>query len=145
MRSHRVGQGGVGAAAGLSAPQSWGNVVSYRKEVKPMRTRYWVALAALAVLLTATLAGDALAQSTGRGYLAYSGDYDVWTIRVTPGYWYTVWMRADDSWVDFDLVGVCSSTSSGPYEACSFFAFDSTYYIRVVSARGFGWYTIGIH
>lgn len=151
MRDQEVRQGGVGVTAGLNAPQLRGNVVSYRKEVKPMRKRYWVALAALAVLLTATLAGDAWAQSTGRGCLVGTGDYDIWTIRVSSGYTYTVWMRADNSWVDFDLYVydpygnlVCSSTSSGPYEACTFFAWYSTYYAKVVSVRGASCYTIGI-
>lgn len=152
MRSQRFEQGGVGAAVELSVQQPQGNVVNYRKEVKPMRTRYWIALGVLTVLLTAALSGDVAAQSTGQGYLSGTGDYDWWTIRVTPGYWYTVWMRADNSWVDFDLYVydpfgnlVCSSTSPGPYEACSFFAWYSTYYAKVVSARGYGWYTIGIN
>lgn len=153
MRSQKgVGQVGVGAAAELGARQLQGNVVNDRKEVKPMRTKYWIALAVLTVLLTATLAGDSWAQSTGRGCLVGSGDYDIWTVRVTSGYTYTIWMRADYSWVDFDLYVydpywnlVCSSTGSGPSEACSFFAWYSTYYAKVVSASGSSCYTIGIY
>lgn len=120
-----------------------------------MRTRFWIAIGALMALLIATLNGDTAAQSTAMGYLSGAGDYDWWTIQVTPGYCYLIWILADQS-VDFDLYVydsfgnlVCSSTGPGAYEACSLCAWSpgpvyNIYRAKVISVRGAGWYTIGV-
>ncbi len=98
-----------------------------------------------------------------RGYLAFINDYNEWTATVHPGFFYSVWIRADDIWVDFDLYVydqarnlVCSSVGHGSIEICVFYAWDSVYHIKVVSVGGCpppsikerpcgeGWYTLGI-
>lgn len=152
MQGQRVERSGVGAVVELAAQQLQENRESRRKEVRLMRMKYAIALVALVMLGMATLAGDALAQSTGRGYLAGTGDYDWWTANVTPGYFHTVWLRADSPWVDFDLYVydpygylVCSSTGPGGWESCTFYAWYRTYRVLVRSLSGASWYTIGLN
>lgn len=152
MRSRQIKQSGVGAAVKLAAWQLQGSLGSYRKEVTPMRIKYAIALVALAMVGIVAMAGDALAQSTGRGYLAGTGDYDWWTANVSPGYFHTVWLRADSPWVDFDLYVydpngylVCSSTGPGGWESCTFYAWYRTYRVLVRSLLGASWYTLGLN
>lgn len=119
-----------------------------------------VVVAMLAIAST----NDVWAQSTTRGYLTRTGDYDEWTVSIRAGFFYVVWIRADDKWINFDLYVydshgalVCSSTDPGGLELCVFYAWHSEYHIKVVSVGGCppsaaglehrscgeGWYTLG--
>lgn len=111
-----------------------------------MHIKLWmIAGVVLTTLLTLGLAGEAQAQVTARGYCAGPWDRDCWTVRVTPGYVYTIWVRADDPAADCDLyVYDCRNNliCSG-WPSCTFFATCSTYVACVICARP-TWYTIGV-
>jgi len=112
--------------------------------------------------ITVLSTNSTVAQALERGYLAYTGDQDEWAANVARGAFYSVWIRADDQWVDFDLYVydgqgnlVCSSVGPGGVEVCVFYAWQNTYHIKVVSVGGCppqtvkerpcgeGWYTLG--
>lgn len=126
--------------------------------------RLWLILSGLVLVLSITvlLTNNTAAQPLERGYLAYTNDQDEWTANVAQGVFYSVWIKADDQWVDFDLYVydsqgnlVCSSVGPGGVEVCVFYAWQNTYHIKVVSAGGCppqtikerpcgeGWYTLG--
>ncbi len=130
-----------------------------------MQARFLIIASMLAMILVVARAETIWAQSTERGYLAYINAYNQWTVSVSSGSFYAVWIRADDKWVDFDLYVydstdtlVCSSTGPGGLELCIFYAWYSAYRIKVVSVGGCppsseatehrscgeGWYTLGI-
>lgn len=117
-----------------------------------MRTRFWITLGILMVLLIVTLAGDVRAQGrTGWGCLSRPGDYADWTITVTPGYFYSVWIGTGEN-VDLDLYlsNGFSSTGPGAWESILFYAYWRVYTARVVFVRDFRvnkgsvCYTIGV-
>lgn len=130
-----------------------------------IKVRLWFILASLVLVLgiiTVPSINNAVAQILERGYLAYTNDQDEWTAHVARGAFYSVWIRADDLWVDFDLYVydsqgnlACSSVGPGGIEVCVFYAWQNTYHIKVVSMGGCppqtikerpcgeGWYTLG--
>lgn len=130
-----------------------------------IKGRAWTILTSLALILSVTAlpTNNGVAQTLERGYLAHTNDQDEWVTKVAQGAFYSVWIRADDLWVDFDLYVydnqgnlACSSVGPGGVEVCVFYAWQNIYHIKVVSAGGCppqtikerpcgeGWYTIGI-
>lgn len=128
-----------------------------------IRARSWFMLFGVMVLLNIGLFDNPAAQTLKRGYLAHIDDQNEWTASTPIGFFYSVWIRADDTWVDFDLYIydgqgnlVCSSVGPGGVEICVFYAWHSIYHIKVVSTGGCpppsvkerpcgeGWYTLGI-
>lgn len=128
-----------------------------------MKARSFIILAGSLVVIIFASGFSQGTQTLERGYLAFINDYNEWTATVRPGFFYSAWIRADDTWVDFDLYiydhkgdVVCSSVGPGGVEVCVFYAWNSAYHIKVVSVDGCppvsikerpcgeGWYTLGI-
>ena len=132
-----------------------------RRSVKRMLVKLGIALVAVTMLFTATLAVDALAQNSGQGFLSYTGASQWWRATVTPGFFYTIVLQGfpsvpgwpcwcpspfDPDLYVYDMFGnqLCASNGPTAFESCTVFASTGILRIQVVSAGGSGSYILSI-
>lgn len=145
--------------------------VNEGKEVSAMRRTLTLLGLSIVMLVTALGVGPAEAASCGEGKLLWSGDWDLWGLKVSNDYYWEVELNGPRG-TNFDLYlyNYCTpvydkrgrlqgytlpcwdleelSTGSGSYEWLEFFAWKGprgstgVYFALVVSVKGSGRYTI---